>query len=131
MALNRFKKDEIELIRSCSKIGYCIVGGFDKLIQYFIKKYEPEKLVSYVDRRYFNGNGYKKWNLIHETKPNYWYWKKNNSNLYLESRMKYQKHKLKDLLENFDESLTEAENMANNGYLRIYDCGNLKFEMRL
>ena len=39
----------------------------------------------------------------------------------------FQKHKLKDKLENFDSDLTEVENMINNGYNRIYDCGNLKF----
>ena len=34
------------------------------------------------------------------------------------------KHKLKDKLTNFDPNLTEFENMENNGYFRIYDCGN-------
>jgi len=70
---NRFKKNEIELIRSCSKLNYSVIGGFDKIVQYFIKKYQPEVLISYVDRRYFNGNGYKKWKLVSETKPNYFY----------------------------------------------------------
>ena len=34
------------------------------------------------------------------------------------------KHKLKDKLENFNELLTETENMLNNGYLKLYDFGN-------
>ena len=41
--------------------------------------------------------------------------------------MKYQKYKLKDKLEKFDESLTEVQNMYNNGYNRIFDCGNLVY----
>ena len=58
--------------------------------------------------------------------PNYWYFKGNV--LQLESRVKYQKHKLKSLLEFFDESKTEVENMKANGYNRIFDCGNLVYE---
>lgn len=42
----------------------------------------------------------------------------------LESRIKYQKHKLLKLLKAFSPSLTEWENMKNNGYDRIWDCGN-------
>jgi hypothetical protein len=38
--------------------------------------------------------------------------------------MKYQKHKLEKLLPIFDPLLTEWQNMQNNGYDRIWDCGN-------
>ena len=121
---SRFKKDEIELLRHCSKLNTQIIGGFSKLLNYFIKKYKTKNLVSYVDRRYFDGNGYKNWKLIEQTKSNYWYIK----NGILESRMKYQKHKLNRLLKNFDSNLSEWENMVNNGFFRIWDCGNLKFK---
>ena len=94
------------------------------MLNYFIKKYKTKNLVSYVDRRYFDGNGYKNWKLIEQTKSNYWYIK----NGILESRMKYQKHKLNRLLKIFDSNLSEWENMVNNGFFRIWDCGNLKFK---
>jgi hypothetical protein len=42
----------------------------------------------------------------------------------MESRNKFQKHKLIDKLEHFDPSISEYENMTNNGYYRIWDCGN-------
>ena len=38
-----------------------------------------------------------------------------------------QKFKLKNILDVFDESKTEVENMKANGYHRIFDCGNLVF----
>jgi len=44
------------------------------------------------------------------------------------NRMNFQKHKLKNKIQNFNEELTEYENMLNNGYDRIWDCGNFKFE---
>jgi hypothetical protein len=40
------------------------------------------------------------------------------------SRIAAQKHKLKDILEIYDSSLTEYENMFNNGYKRYWNCGN-------
>ena len=57
------------------------------------------------------------------TEPNYvWL---NKSGIYL-NRMSTQKHKLASILgENFDESKTEAENMEANGYLKLYNCGNI------
>ena len=57
------------------------------------------------------------------TQPNYSYIIKNT----LHSRLKFQKHKLLNLLENFDSKLTEWENMKLNGYDRIWNCGNKKF----
>ena len=121
---SRFKKDEIELIRSCSLLNTQIIGGFDRLIKYFVSEHEPDNLISYVDRRYFDGHGYKNWTLIEKTNPNYWYI---SSNYILESRIKYQKHKLFRLLDKYDENLSEYENMVMNGYTRIWDCGNLKY----
>lgn len=43
------KKAEWEAIRSCSKIGYHIPGGFSKCDKYFFNKIDPESVVSYVD----------------------------------------------------------------------------------
>ena len=118
---SRFKKNEIELIRHCSKLNTQIIGGLSKLLSY----YDFDNLITYVDLRYSNGNGYKNWELIKQTEPNYWYWK----NGILESRMKYQKYKLKKLLKDFDPNLSEYENMLKNKFIRIWDCGNLKLRM--
>lgn len=122
----RFNKNySWELLRLCSK-KYCIVvGGASKLLSYFESRYSGS-IISYADRRWSNGKVYYKlgFKFIENSKPNYWYFK---SSYLLESRIKYQKHKLKDLLTVFDNNLTEKENMMNNGYLYIYDCGNMTF----
>ncbi|MBR5785906.1 MAG: hypothetical protein IKY41_04325, partial [Clostridia bacterium] len=41
------------------------------------------------------------------------------------NRVKFQKHKLANLLEAFDPTLSESENMSINGYIKVWDCGNL------
>ena len=81
--------------------------------------------MSYANRRWSDGNLYLKLGFknIGETSPNYQYY----TNSGLESRMKYQKHRLKEILTYFDENKTEYQNMLDNGYDRIWDCGNFKF----
>ncbi len=128
---SRYNKNyEYEILRSCSKINTNIIGGFEKLIKYFIKNNNPESIITYVDCRYFNGKYYKNSNMfIYDgmTKANYYY---TNDYVNLESRIKFQKHKLNSLLDNFDSNLTEWENMQLNNYDRIWDSGNLKFIYR-
>jgi len=121
------EKKGFEIIRSCSKKGYLIIGGFDKLLSYFENTYAPEKLISFIDVRYFNGNSYKASGFIleHHTDPNYYYFDPKNPTA-LFSRIAFQKHKLAGKLKVFDPALSESENMYLNGYLKIYDAGNLK-----
>lgn len=118
---SRFKDGEIELQRFCVRGNYCVVGGFSKLIKHSgIKNF-----VSFVDFAHFNGDGYKKLGFkeIEITRPNYVYVKEKE----VLSRFVCQKHKLVKVLgENFDEKLSETENMVLNGWNKIYDCGNLK-----
>lgn len=124
---SRFKDSETELIRSCSLLNTNVVGGLSKLVSHYVREYKPEELVTYCDRRFFNGKSYLStgWQLLGETRPNYWYF--SIANYYLQSRIVFQKHKLKSILKEFDPNLTEYENMLLNGYLRYYDCGSLKF----
>ena len=122
----RYNKNfEYELIRFCNKKNCNVIGGASKLFKYFINTYKPENIITYADRRYSNGNLYKKLNMefLHYSKPNYFYITKRGR----EHRSNYQKHNLKTKLELFDENLTEYENMKLNNYSRIWDCGNLVF----
>jgi very-short-patch-repair endonuclease len=117
-----------ELVRFCNKLNYHIPGAASKLLKYFEQKYIPQKLISYADRRWSKGNLYQQlgFKFIENTRPNYWYFKKPELKLY--NRLSFQKHKLCYKLEHFDVNKTEHENMKNNGYNRIYDCGNMVFE---
>lgn len=117
----RFDESEYELIRYCVKTGYQIVGGFSKLV----KNSGVDKFISYIDLAHFNGKGYiaSGFKFISKTQPNYVYVK---DGIVL-SRYQAQKHKLSKLLgDQFDNSLSEAQNMINAGYTKIVDCGNMK-----
>jgi hypothetical protein len=121
---SRFKKDCLEITRFANKLNYSIIGGFSKLFSFFKKNNNFNRLKTYADIRYFDGKVYEKNGFVfsHCSNPNYYYLDKNYNKRY--NRIKFQKHKLKNLLENFNSSLTEWENMLNNGYDRIWNCGN-------
>jgi len=118
-------KYEYELLRYCSKIDSTVVGGASKLFKHFIRQIHPSSVVSYADRSWNTGAMYGQlsFSFSHYSPPNYMYFH-NSDRLVLFSRMQFQKHKLKDRLQMFDVELTEWDNMVNNGYDRIWDCGN-------
>lgn len=125
---SRFDKSiEWEIIRYANILNTCVVGGFQKLFKYFLRTYNPNSVVSYADKRYSIGNLYHKVGMVEIPNNfiNYYYFNKREGVRY--SRHQFQKHKLKDKLPIFDESLSEVENMRLNEFNRIYDCGNYKF----
>jgi hypothetical protein len=129
MTFNKHNQYDFEIIRLCSKSNHTILGGSERLFKKFISDYNPNSILSFCDKRLFNGNVYKKlgFKLERETSPNYWYF--NDREYILKSRLQFQKHKLSKL-ENFDPNKSESENMRNNRYYKIYDCGNYVFIWR-
>ena len=125
---SRFNRNiEYELIRFCNLKNTNIVGGASKLLKYFEKTIKPKSLISYANRDWSQGNLYLKlgFEFIEQTSPNYIYLNKNGI---LVSRISAQKHKLKNLLMNeYNEDLSERDNMIQAGYRIYYDTGNLKF----
>jgi len=117
-----------ELNRFCTKQNTTVIGAASKLLQFFIKQTNPSEIVSYADRRWSNGDLYENigFKFIKNTKPNYWYTDNYTSR---EHRFKYRKNILSEKLENYDDNLTELENMNNNGYVRIWDAGSKKYKM--
>ena len=124
------KKYEWEMLRFCCRLGYHVPGAAGKLLKHFENAYKPKSLVSYADRRWSQGGLYAAlgFKLDHKSKPDYWYWNYRKSGFILESRIKYQKHKLKDILEKFDPAKSEMENMKDNNFYQIFDCGNFVFK---
>lgn len=121
------KKTEWELNRFCNLLNTNVIGGASKLLQFFIKKYTPNKIVSYSDIRLFNGNMYEKlgFSKVSQSKPNYWY----VLNDLRKHRFNYRKSIL--VKEGYDKKLTEQEIMFDRKIYRIYDCGNIRWEYNL
>jgi hypothetical protein len=123
--------NEYELVRFSNKKFTNVVGGFSKMLNFFIKKYNPSKIETFADIRWsginylrtvYHKNGFK---FIGKTPPNYWYIK-NDKYSNRHHRFAFRKDVL--VKEGYDKNLTEWEIMKIKGYDRIWDCGSLKFE---
>lgn len=128
---SRFKKGEVELTRFCSLLNTKIIGGFSKLVknaEKYLKEKSIDQYVSYCNLRFSRGDVYSKngFTLVNQSPPSYSYVNFKKKKVY--SRFQCRKSNLKNILDKFDESLTEYDNMLMNKFYRIYDCGNLKFK---
>jgi transposase-like protein len=126
------KKYEYECVRMTCHSEYTVVGGASKLFTAFIREHNPSSIVTYSDLRFGMGNVYLHcgFEYMGMTQPNYWYFHRSSSersSSRLSSRVKYQKHKLRNILEIFDDNLSEYQNMLANKFDRIWDCGNAKY----
>lgn len=112
-----------ELLRFCNKLHTKVIGGASKLFKAFILEYAPQSIISNCHRHLFSGDIYSVlgFTFSHYSKPSYYYTKDYRI---MFNRMKFQKHKLPALLQTFDPEKTEWENMMDNGWDRIWDCGN-------
>ena len=120
---SRFAKNtDWELLRFCNANNITVVGGASKLFQYFLKMHPMDSIISYADRSFNTGGMYGQlgFTYSHSSAPAYYYTRDYKS---IANRVKFQKHKLKAVLTNFDNTLSEWDNMKNNGYDRIWDCG--------
>jgi hypothetical protein len=123
-SLGQASKDgSFELLRFCNKLNISVIGGASKLFTFFIKKYNPIKIISYSDNSRGNGYLYEKlgFKLSHDSDPNY-YWVINGIRKH---RFGFRKDKL--IKEGYDPNKTEIEIMNKRGYFRIFDCGSKKW----
>lgn len=118
-----------ELSRFCTLPNFSVVGIANKLLSHFEKTKQPKQLITYADLRWNTGNLYTLLGFVlsHQSLPNYWYVSKADYQKRIH-RYNFQKHLLREKLESYDSTMNEWENMKNNGYDRIWDCGNLVFK---
>lgn len=128
MGHKKYELGEYELSRYATSKS--IIGGASKLLNYFIKKHNPKKIISYADRRWssninntmYDMLGFKK---VRINKPNYWYLKHYKIRSH---RYGFTKQRIINELGG-DPNKTEIQNMLELGYDRIWDCGTIKYEL--
>jgi len=105
------KAEHIEISRFCNKLNTYVLGGFSKLLKQALLSTGKKKVVSFVDMRY--GDGHSLTKLGFEEKSNYVSFKWTN---------------FKDTVHR----MTFRGNSGyENGWYKIYDCGQKKFELHL
>lgn len=114
---SRYEKNGIELVRFSVKSGFSVIGGFSKILKFYLREFKPSKIISYADYDFSNGNVYQKtgFKLIKHTCFGF-FWIKGMERYSRQSLWKLTKNK-----KNPDSYLREL------GYTKIWNSGNLKF----
>jgi len=130
---NKIKKlGEYELSRYASSKN--VVGGFSKLLKYAIRNYDISFIKTFADLRWsdFNNNVYSKngFTLSHISNPNYFYVP--SSGKLRIHRFNFRKQVLEEKFPDvYKKELTEFQIMDKTKYSRIWDCGNLVYELTI
>ena len=118
----KMKEGSWNLNRFCSKLETNVIGGASKLLNHFIKKYLPNRIISYADYDWSDGGLYfmLDFSLLSYSNPDYKYIINNirvHKSNFKKSKLKYE--------------CTENEWAISNGLSKIWDCGKIKFERRI
>lgn len=121
---------EYELVRMCFKPKVSVVGGAQKMFKHFLDMYKPKQILTYSDISKFTGGVYKQMGMraVQDnpmTVPNY-VWVRPQDSSFL-NRYQTTKQKLVDSGLGSDDQ-TENDIMTWSGYVKVYDCGQLKYE---
>lgn len=116
------KKYQYELIRYCSSKN--VVGGAEKLLSYFVKKYKPKSIVSYCDVSKFSGSTYHKlgFDLIATSKPSK-HWVNIKTGQHITDNL-LRKEGFDHLFKtNYGKGTSNEQLMLEHGFVVVYDCG--------
>ena len=123
----RYNKNyEWELLRLCSHKDYKIVGGAKRLFTHFITDYKPNSIISYCDYSKFTGDVYKElgFKCLGNSEPSK-HWSKNDK--HITDNLLRQRGYDQLFKTNYGKGTSNEQLMLENGWLPIYDCGQLTF----
>ena len=126
----RYNKNyEWELLRLCTHKDYKVVGGAEKLFKEFLNRYEPNSIISYCDFSKFTGSVYERLGFKQEgnAKPSK-HWSKGTQ--HITDNLLRQRGYDQLFGTNYGKGTSNEELMLENGWLPIYDCGQLTFIWR-
>lgn len=120
---------DVELLRLCTLSGAQVVGGASRLFHHAVSTYELHNIISYCDRSKFLGKVYEAIGMhLNHVSPPQEIWSKGNKHItanLLRSRGYDQLFHT-----DYGKGTDNEQLMLENGWLPIYDCGQLVYEFR-
>ena len=117
------KKYQWELLRLCTKFGYVVIGGANRLLKNFIRSNSPTSIISYCDLSKFTGKVYEEigFNHDHNTEPKLLWCNKDMKHFSQSSLTMVGADKL--IGTNYGKGTSNEKIAIKHGYLPIYNCG--------
>ena len=123
----RYNKNYLwELLRLCTRKDTAVYGGASKLFKYAVEKLNLNSILSYCDRSKFSGDVYKAMGmkLLRESIPQE-VWSKGEERI--TGSLLRQRGYDQLFNTNYGKGTSNEQLMIDNGWLPIYDCGQLVF----
>ncbi len=118
-----------EMLRFCNKLNLTVVGGFSKLLLYFMKIQIPDDVMTYVDCDWSDGQSFlaKGFELL-ERIPSIEFWLNMKTGEREYPHLVLKKHK-KSMLD-FESDNEKISFLIKNGYVQIYNTGSYKYILK-
>lgn len=128
VAVANFLKSDNDYVLSRYATSGSVVGGFSKIIKYFEKFYEYDKLVTFADRSFSDGGLYENngWVADKELPPDYSYIMPNKIARFHKFGFRKKKFQQDSSLI-FDDNMKEKQLAELNGLDRVWDLGKIRF----
>ena len=130
-------KNIYELTRFCVKRDYIVNGIASKMLKFFIRNFQPDKIISFADIRWTpnpSNNLYTKlgFQFDKQIKPDYTYYNPKIDPYHRFHKFNYGKNKLKNKFPlSYHENKSEWEIMQEEGFDRIWDCGKYRYVLSI
>lgn len=123
----RYNKNyEWELLRLCTAEGISVIGGATRLYAHFIREFKPCSVISYCDRAKFSGSVYAALGMqLHHTSAPAKHWSKSTE--HITDNLLRQRGYDQLFGTNYGKGTSNEQLMVDNGWLPVYDCGQLVF----
>ena len=121
-------KDRWCLTRFCSKRNTQVVGAAGRLLNWFIKNYNPSLIESFASNDISNGGLYDKLGFKKSDNITSAYWYVNRFTFARYHRTSFTKSKLKEMGYDVD-GKTEFDIMKSLPFFKIYDAGHTKYTL--
>lgn len=123
------KSHAVELLRLCTKPGYSVVGGASRLFSFATNEYGLSNIISYCDRAKFTGDVYEKlgMKLIRVTPPQE-VWSRGTEKI--TANLLRQRGYDQLFNTNHGKGTSNEQLMLEDGWLPVYDCGQLVYSFK-
>jgi len=107
LQVKKLRDREYDISRYCSLLEHSIVGGFSRLLKYFIRNYSPTMIQTFIDKRYGVGDYL--------------------PGLGFEFFSCYKSFQWTDTNETFHRMRFSGNSGYDHGFYKIWDCGQAKY----
>ena len=118
---------EYELLRLCFKSGVSVIGGSEKMFNYFIEKYHPESVISYCDTSKFNGIVYDEIGFKKESTTISGHWYNPKTKRHITDNMLRSRGFDQLFNEHYGKGTSNEELIIQAGFFEVFDCGQSRY----